>query len=94
MVNVIIKNYNPLKVILFGSLANGNIHEFSDIDLVIIKDSDKSFYERLEEIAQIAQPNVGADILVYTPQEFESIQDRLFIKEEIIKKGKIIYDAH
>lgn len=56
----------------------------------MIKDSDKTFYERLEEVAQIAQPNVGADILVYTPQEFESIQDRMFIHEEVIKKGKVI----
>lgn len=94
IVDIIINSYRPQKVILFGSLVTGNIHDFSDIDLIVIKDSDKTFYERLEEVILLTMPNVGADILVYTPQEFESIQDRLFIQEEVLKKGKVIYDAH
>jgi len=44
IVNILIDNYNPLKVILFGSLANGEIHDYSDIDLIVIKESDKSFF--------------------------------------------------
>ena len=94
IVNILINSYNPLKVILFGSLVSGEVHDFSDIDLIIVKDSDKSFYERLEEVILLTMPKVGADILVYTPQEFESIQDRLFFEEEIIKKGKVIYSVH
>ena len=73
---------------------NGEVHDFSDIDLIILKESDKSFYERLEEVILLTMPKMGADILVYTPEEFESIQDRQFFKEEIIKKGKVIYSVH
>lgn len=93
IVNVIISTYNPQQVILFGSLANGNVHEYSDIDLIVVKESDKSFYERLEEVILLTLPKVGADILVYTPQEFATIQNRLFIEEEVMKKGKVIYDV-
>lgn len=93
VVEVIVKNYQPQKIILFGSLANGDVHEFSDIDLIVIKTSDKSFYERLEEVILLTMPKVGADILVYTPEEFKSIQDRLFFEEEVIKKGKVLYSV-
>ena len=93
IVNVIISTYNPQQVILFGSLANGNVHEYSDIDLIVVKESDKSFYERLKEVILLTLPKVGADILVYTPQEFATIQNRLFIEEEVMKKGKVIYDV-
>jgi len=94
IVDIVIKKYDPVKIILFGSLANGNVHEYSDIDLiVIVKESEKSFYERLEEIIQITMPKVATDILVYTPSEFNSIQERLFIKEEVLKKGQVIYSA-
>lgn len=94
IVNILVNTYNPLKIILFGSLVNGEVHDFSDIDLIVVKESDKSFYERLEEVILLTMPKVGADILVYTPEEFESVQDRLFFEEEVIKKGKVIYSVH
>ncbi|MDI3477596.1 MAG: uncharacterized protein PWQ59_1121 [Thermoanaerobacterium sp.] len=93
IVSVLIEKYDPLKIILFGSLATGNINDFSDIDLIVIKNSKKPFFERLEEVILLTMPKVGADILVYTPEEFKSTQDRLFIKEEVIKKGRVIYNV-
>lgn len=42
---VLIKEYQPEKIILFGSLATNQIDKWSDIDLIVIKDTDKSFYE-------------------------------------------------
>lgn len=94
IVNIIIEEYKPEKIILFGSLVNGTVHEFSDIDSIVIKDSDKPFFSRLEEIILLTMPKVGADILVYTPDEFEKIKDRLFIQEEIMSKERVLYSAH
>ena len=94
IVNILINNYNPQKIILFGSLATGDANEWSDIDLVVVKESNKSFYERLKEVALLTMPRItGADILVYTPEEFESKKDSLFFREEVFKKGKVLYDA-
>jgi len=89
----IVEKYSPLKIILFGSVATGNVEEWSDIDLIVIKDTSKTFYERLEEIVEIAEPNVGADIIVYTPEEEDHMKNDLFYKEEIMKKGKVIFDV-
>ena len=37
----IVKEYQPEKIILFGSWAWGEPHEWSDVDLFIIKRSEK-----------------------------------------------------
>ncbi|EGD51640.1 DNA polymerase beta domain protein region [Thermoanaerobacter ethanolicus JW 200] len=92
IVEVLIKEYQPEKIILFGSLATNQINEWSDIDLIVIKDTDKSFYERLEEVVKVAKPTIGTDIIVYTPKEIEEMKESMFYVEEILKKGKVIYE--
>jgi len=93
IVSVLINEYEPLKIILFGSIVSGDIHEFSDIDLIVIKNSQKDFYERLKEVGLLVMPELGADILVYTSEEFEIVRNRLFFREEVLKKGKVLYDV-
>ena len=86
------ENYNPEKIILFGSLNSGKIKEWSDIDLIVIKDTKKPFLDRIREVLLLLKPNVGMDILVYTPLEFARIKERLFFKKEISGRGAVIYE--
>jgi len=92
MIKVLVNEYQAEKIILFGSLAEGKVHDWSDIDLIVIKETGKPFYERLEEVVEIVKPNVGTDIIVYSPKELEEMRERLFFEEEILKKGKVIYE--
>src|SRR5512136_3348037 len=82
--------YRPEKVILFGSMAQGSVGEWSDLDLVIINDTSKPFLQRLKEVALLCRAPVGVDYLVYTPEEFaQMVQSKNpFILEEIVRKGK------
>ena len=83
----------PEQVILFGSLVSGNVRPESDIDLVIVKQTDLPFWKRLREMRRLLQPRVGTDILVYTPNEFEQLrQQRSFFRDEILGKGKVVYE--
>lgn len=83
----------PEKVILFGTLAKGRIHEWSDIDLVVIEQTHLPFFQRLKKVRKLLQPKVGMDIMVYTPEEFDQLcADRPFFKEEIVAKGRIVYE--
>ena len=92
-VTVLIEHYRPQKILLFGSVAAGETTEWSDLDLVIIKDTEKRFLDRTKEVMQLIQPCIGVDILVYTPQEFAClVQERRFIRDEIIGKGKVLYE--
>lgn len=94
IVSILIKKYKPEKIILFGSLANGRVGEWSDIDLVIIKNTHKRFMERLAEVIKLTMPEAGVDFLVYTPTEVEQAvrEDRLFLKKEILERGRVIYN--
>lgn len=92
-VSILIEDENPEKIIVFGSAATGPIHEWSDIDLIIVKQTDLPFYQRLHSIRALLQPKIGVDILCYTPEEFEYlIQNRLFFQQEVLSKGKVLYE--
>ncbi|MEK6808968.1 MAG: nucleotidyltransferase domain-containing protein [Nanoarchaeota archaeon] len=90
------KEYKPLKIILFGSYAHGNPREDSDIDLLILKNTNKRRVDRFVEVKRIIyNPNCKIPIspLVYSSKE---LGERLrigddFIKE-IIQKGIILYE--
>jgi predicted nucleotidyltransferase len=92
-VKTLISDYTPDKIILFGSIVSGNIREWSDIDMVIIKNTDKPFLERIRDITRLLKPKAGLDVMVYTPDEFDDLsRSRQFFKEEVIAKGKVIYE--
>jgi predicted nucleotidyltransferase len=72
VVETIVKNIQPEKVILFGSYANGNPNEDSDLDLLIIKDMPEKRSRRGREIRKhLRGSKIPIDLLVYTPQEIE-----------------------
>ena len=83
----------PEKVILFGTLAQGRIHEWSDIDLVVVRETRLPFWERIRQVRKLLQPRIGMDIMVYTPEEFAQLcSERRFFREEIIEKGQVVYE--
>lgn len=91
----IVKEYQPEKIILFGSWAWGEPGPDSDLDLLIVQESGKPRLERERELRKFLSPTgIALDILVYNPQELEkSINENrnLFI-EDIVRNGKILYD--
>lgn len=50
VIDRIIAGYRPQRVILHGSFARGDYHEGSDVDLVIVKDTDARFVDRIEQM--------------------------------------------
>jgi predicted nucleotidyltransferase len=87
------EQYRPQKVLLFGSVAVDETGEWSDLDLVIIKETNRRFLDRIKEVMQLLRPRVGVDILVYTPAEFEQLsRERAFVRDEIVGKGKVLYE--
>jgi predicted nucleotidyltransferase len=94
IVGAIIKGYSPEKIILFGSLAGGHVHEWSDIDLVIVKETKERLIERLHKVHLMAAPNIGVNFIVYTPREVKRMieQNHYFFTDEILKKGRVLYE--
>lgn len=88
-----LKAYDPEKIILFGSYASGQADQYSDIDLVIIKRTDKRFVERLVEAGSYLNLPISLDIFVYTPEEFQVMAEaeNPFI-EKVQREGRIVYE--
>ena len=97
-----LKELKPYKVILFGSYANGNPTKDSDLDVLVILDSNdfvKNFKEKIERKMPISKIlleinyQIAMDILVYSKAEFEFLKEKnnFFIKE-IETSGKVLYE--
>ncbi|HEV2579548.1 MAG TPA: nucleotidyltransferase domain-containing protein [Ktedonobacteraceae bacterium] len=72
MVRKIVLTYKPDRVLLFGSYAKGTQTPFSDIDLLVVKDTAQPRHRRGHELRQLFYGNlVSVDLLVYTNQELE-----------------------
>lgn len=92
---IIRSQYQPDRIILFGSLATGTVGPWSDLDMAIIKQTDKRFLDRSLNILDLIGPGLAADFLVYTPEEFAIMaKDNDFVREEIIRKGKVVYEKN
>src|SRR4030042_2984056 len=62
IIEVLKRDYDPDKIILFGSLAEGDIHEWSDIDLFIVKKTTKRPIDRILEVSRLIKPKIGIDL--------------------------------
>jgi predicted nucleotidyltransferase len=93
IIEVIAREYRPDRIVLFGSLANDAVHEWSDIDLLIIKDTDKRPIERNLEVFRLCRPAVGIDLFIFTPQEYDALlKEKYTFLMDILKTGKTVYE--
>ncbi len=74
----IIKEYNPKKVLIFGSRVKGESDENSDLDIIVISDSfnEIPFVNRMSLLLKRFKFPKHIDYLCYTPEEFERIKDK------------------
>ncbi len=88
-----LRTYDPERIILFGSAARGERDPFSDIDLVIIKRTRRRFLDRIKDVLAILKPTYAIDILVYTPNDFGSMQRGAnpFV-EHLLRDGVVLYE--
>ena len=85
-----LKETLPLeKVYLFGSFATGNIHEGSDIDLVLVGQFRERFQERIFRVLELNDENLPVEPLCYSPDELEAmIQEGNPFVLEVLKTGR------
>ncbi|MBC8394882.1 MAG: nucleotidyltransferase domain-containing protein [Deltaproteobacteria bacterium] len=84
---------NAVRVILFGSHARGDAHEDSDVDFMIIAESDLPRFKRSRELYKLFRPYpFGMDLVVYTPEEIErGKKSPVSFISSVLKEGKTLY---
>jgi len=94
-VKPVLRKYGIKKAILFGSFATGRQTPKSDVDLVLIQDTDKRYFDRFEGILRDLYEAIrGRDIevFIYTPEELDRISHRKFI-QSVLREGQVIYES-
>ena len=90
----VVQVYRPLKIVLFGSYAQGAVTEDSDVDILVILPFEGKNAQKSAEILTRVDPRFPIDLLVRTP---EQVRDRLekgdFFMKEILETGKVLYET-
>jgi uncharacterized protein len=63
------------EVFVFGSFLTEYFNDQSDLDIIIIKKTNLSFFRRIEEFPELLRIPIQMDILIYTSAEFEKIKE-------------------
>ncbi|MDD2455471.1 MAG: nucleotidyltransferase domain-containing protein [Kiritimatiellae bacterium] len=86
--------FQPHRVVLFGSYACGQPTSDSDVDILVVMPLDGDPVDKSVEMRLKLRPRFPVDLLVRTPAK---IKERLDIGDnfiqDILDKGKVLYEA-
>jgi len=87
--------FEPQRILLFGSYAWGAPSPDSDVDLLVILPFEGKAVAKSVEMRLKIKPPFPVDLLVRTP---EKIHERLALGDpfirSILEKGKVLYEAN
>jgi predicted nucleotidyltransferase len=93
---IIVENYHPDKIILFGSCARRDADEQSDIDIFVISDREKDLprYRRgLDVRIKLSEVETPKDILFYTHADIGRwVGVKHTYVNEVLKEGEVLYE--
>ena len=88
------EEFNPQKVVLFGSYASGHPRTDSDVDILVVMPLECHPVDKSVEMRLRLHPRFPLDLLVRTPAK---IRERLAIGDDFIRdildKGRVLYEA-
>ena len=94
MVNRIIEQFHPEKIIVFGSLVRGQARPDSDLDILVIMHVDGSCRQKANEIDRaLADRTIPMDIIVVTPEQFDRQKNMMAtIAHAAASEGRVMHE--
>ncbi len=94
LVNRIVEQFQPERVILFGSYARGNPTPDSDVDLLVVLPFQGKPWQMATEIRRRTRAAMAMDLLVRTPEQLrQRLSSGDTFLQEILQQGKVLYEA-
>jgi predicted nucleotidyltransferase len=94
LVQQIVDRFHPQKVILFGSHAYGKPTEDSDVDLLVVMQTEENPLHTAARISASVDHPFPLDILVIRPSDLAAaLQEQNIFETEVVNKGVILYEA-
>src|SRR5437870_2947942 len=94
VIDTIVSNYDPEEILVFGSYATGKATDTSDLDLLVVKNTDVPMEQRLRTVRHLLEGFLfRIDVNVYTPQEVRDNENvpYSFTRSITLFQGKTIY---
>ena len=94
IIQAIAETFSPQQIVLFGSYASGQPGPDSDLDLLIVMNSDLPRHKRGVPIMLLFRPiPCSIEVLVYTPEEVAKWKGTTnHIITEAYQSGKVVYE--
>jgi predicted nucleotidyltransferase len=80
------------RVSAFGSFARGRRDLFTDLDLLVVWDTEKGPLDRLAALHRLLDVGVDLDLVCYTPGEFEAMRESAFLRQ-VRADERVLYAA-
>jgi len=94
VVQQIVKQFCPEKVILFGSYAYGVPTEDSDVDLLVVMEAEGNPLHAAARISAAIDHPFPLDILVFEPLQLRASLERgAVFATEVASRGMVLYEA-
>ena len=91
----VFRKHGVMRGIVFGSFARGEESRRSDLDLLVVQQTEKRFLDRydglLAEVVR-AVPGRDVDLLIYTPSELARLAEQPFLRQAL-SEGQVIYES-
>lgn len=93
LVQRIVTRIQPQQVIIFGSYAKGTATIKSDLDILIIKETELPRHRRADELKPIfSQSLMPIDVHVYTAEEIDEYgKEQFSFVSNILQSGKTVF---
>ena len=94
MVDRIVERFAPHRIVLFGSLARGEVTRYSDVDLLVVMPDGTDRHEAAVEMHRcLGDMLVGKDIVVTTPDEIARRGQVVgTVLRAALREGKVVHD--
>ena len=91
----VFEQWHVSRALVFGSWARGEATRHSDVDLLLVQETDKSWFDRYDGILRQISALIRSrdvDLLIYTPQKIKRCADQPFLASAL-REGKVIYES-
>jgi predicted nucleotidyltransferase len=93
IVQKIVEEAVPEKIILFGSRAKGEQTNKSDYDICVLKKGVHHKRKLAQRIYLALDVNASVDVIVETPERFNELKNNPFlVYSDIAKYGRVVYE--
>lgn len=89
----IARGYDPERIIIFGPYATGEWEEGEPVDMIILKETDEDFEERLERLKPYYADGLAVNPIVLTEEEVHmNLAADSELINEVIREGIVVYE--